>query len=299
MSISVDKRLLVLIAVRDSILQPPREVRSRPMLEVSPGAPVAARGRGASRAGRPAPTYLAADSLARATAAETVSVPMRAAIGRRERGSTGRRARTALALLASLSMGCGMRPLRTPQAIPSSRCRPDVPTGVQLQGFGRAGNQALHDRLASLLRESGYEVIEGGRPSDDSSTRRFSLTLADLFRHDKPTASGRRMTNVYFAVTVVDAWIIPILQASPLYDSELELEAYVAVADASARVLWTGREELTLTEKPTGFPGPDDGEFGTVMLERAEENLAVRLYDRFCEVISRNALGTESGPSSS
>src|SRR5439155_26328203 len=99
MSISVDKRLLVLIAVRDSILQPPREVRSRPMLDVSPGAPVAARGRGASRGGRPAPTYPAADSLAPATAAETVSVPMRAAIGRRERGSTGRRARTALAVL--------------------------------------------------------------------------------------------------------------------------------------------------------------------------------------------------------
>jgi len=188
--------------------------------------------------------------------------------------------------------GCAVKPLRTKEASPLSHYQPEKPVTVLLVGFHNAVDcDRLESRLTELFHSSEATVInyakalEHGR-TPFSASMDYSISLSDFFIHKHSNVNARRLTNFYFTFTILDIWIIPILQWTPLWRSDLTLQAYITIREnLENRVLWKGETSVTIREKPTGYLGPSEEEFIDMMMEVAGANLAAKIYDRFCESV--------------
>lgn len=193
---------------------------------------------------------------------------------------------TRLALLSWLGLaGCAMQPLSTPEAAPRSACPPQVQR-VRLFGF-QEREPKLSERVAALFGSAAaveqlpLDAFFDAKSPDQSE---LGVALIDVYEDVKANASARRYTNMYFTFTVIDIWVLPILNATDLFRSSAEVSAEIGVRDASSAAT-TRRTTLraAVREKPTGYFGPADAEFTQAMLDRATSNLAVSIYEDACE----------------
>ena len=159
---------------------------------------------------------------------------------------------------------CALKPLRTPIREPSRSCSATQAFRVGLFGFDDSSFDQLGARLAALIADSGFPVQRFDRRKffEKELVREqvdVGILLEDGFSHVRSNATARQRTFVYFTVTVLAAWMIPILQGTDLFVSSVTIEAEFAAYDfRGGTSLWESLHKTEVREKPTGYLGPGD-----------------------------------------
>jgi hypothetical protein len=105
--------------------------------------------------------------------------------------------------------------------------------------------------------------------------------------------------NLYFTYTLVAAWMIPVMGRA--YDSSADAEAWLSIRDPRAGTGQTLRRysrRMSITERPTGYPGENDQMFTQRLMDRVGTNLAVSFFEEHCDTLApapRSTTAAEGG----
>lgn len=201
-------------------------------------------------------------------------------------------------VLLAFICGCASAPLRTPIREPSRSCEAPDGTRIGFFGFEDPDLPGFAARAEQLLRDSGFTVRQHSadrfwEPRSPSADLDMAFLLQDAFQDVHANATARWFTNLYFTITVIDIWILPILHATELFESSArvggEFRGHDFRSDARPRL---DSLQSSIEEKPTGYFGPRNDEFGRLLVERASLNLAAVFYDELCSVYAGGARAT-------